>query len=50
MLDGREPDLDAVAAAWDDAYAAPELAHEPERYLRLPVLALRALAERRSQS
>ena len=47
MLDGRAPDLDAVAVAVDAAYAVPELEHEPERYLRLPVLALHALATRR---
>jgi hypothetical protein len=45
ILAAEPPDLDSVAAATEAAYAAPELQHEPERYLRLPVLALRALAE-----
>lgn len=46
VLAGGEPELAAVAAASDEAWSAPGLAAEPERHLRLPVLALRALAAR----
>jgi hypothetical protein len=46
ILDGREPDLGAVAAASDEAWSAPGLRDEPERHLRLPALGLRALADR----